>query len=133
MNLEIKNKLVQRACEVRKHSYSPYSNFAVGAALLTPDNKIFTGTNVENAVYPVGICAERAAVAKAVSEGEKEFIAIAIVGSSAISPCGSCRQVLYEFNPKMLVILADEKGEIEHEIILEKLLPLGFGPKDLMS
>ncbi len=97
-----KTELVKLAVEARENSYSPYSHFCVGAALLTADGKVFTGCNVENAAYSPTICAERTAVVKAVSEGAREFKAIAVVGGEGeitdfCTPCGVCRQVLSEF------------------------------------
>src|SRR5574342_552686 len=90
-------ELAARAAEARQWAYAPYSNYPVGAALLTASGKIYDGVNVENAAYPDSICAERTAVFKAVSEGEREFTAIAVSGAEGITPCGSCRQVLAEF------------------------------------
>ena len=95
---EKKQELADLAVEMRKRSYIPYSHYAVGAALLTKNGKIFTGCNIENAAYPVTVCAERTAIFKAVSEGEKEFEAIAIATEDGLGyPCGSCRQVMAEY------------------------------------
>lgn len=104
-------ELIKRATEVKQNSYSPYSNYKVGAALLSNSGKIYLGTNVENASYGLSICAERSAVSSAVSAGERNFKAIAIVTDSEklASPCGACRQVLIEFNPEMYVILSNGK------------------------
>ena len=121
----MKQKLIEEACEVRKKAYCPYSNFAVGAALLTSSGKIFTGVNIENIAYPSGICAERSAISCAVSAGERDFVSIAISSKTGVSPCGFCRQVLYEFNPKLHVILVDREGNITAETTLEELLPMG--------
>lgn len=128
---EIRQKLIRAARVARKRAYAPYSHYAVGAALLTTSGKVFTGVNVENAVYPTGTCAERVAVFKAVSEGEREFEAIAVVTSNGGSPCGSCRQVLAEFGLDTVVLLANEKGQLLYETTLAELLPHAFGPKDL--
>jgi len=119
--------LIQKALEARKHSYSPYSHFAVGAALETEDGKIFTGTNVENASYGLTICAERSALVKAVSEGARKFKRIVIVTDMdpPASPCGMCRQMLMEFSPKLVVLLANPKGKVE-ESTLDTLLPRAF-------
>jgi cytidine deaminase len=122
--------LVQQAREVRKRAYAPYSNYQVGAALLGASGQIYTGCNVENAVYPVVICAERAAVVKAVSEGERDFVAIAVVTRDGGSPCGSCRQVLSEFSPAIVVLIADEAGNVR-ETTVSALLPDHFGPQNL--
>lgn len=108
MNEKIIKKLMQEAKKVRANSYSPYSNYSVGAALLTKEGKIFTGTNVENASYGASICAERAAVLKAVSEGYKNFEAILLYSNSGGVPCGMCLQVLAEFNPEMSIISTND-------------------------
>lgn len=130
----IKN-LIRDAIEGMKHAYTPYSNYCVGAALLTSSQKIYTGCNIENASYGPTNCAERTAIFKAISEGERNFAAIAIVGgkngmlTDYFPPCGVCRQVMREFvDPtKFLVIVA--KSVEEYQIFfLEELLPLGFGP-----
>jgi cytidine deaminase len=104
--------LVAAACEVRRQSYSPYSGFRVGAALLSASGRVFTGTNVENASFGLSLCAERAAVVRAVAEGERDFVAIAICadGEAPTSPCGACRQFLLEFGGDLEVILAGERG-----------------------
>jgi cytidine deaminase len=130
---EIREKLVQAAIQARQWAYVPYSNYAVGAALLTASGRIYDGVNVENAAYPTTICAERVAVFKAVSEGERQFTAIAVVTTNGGSPCGSCRQVLAEFGLETLVLIADENGEILHEAEVGDLLPGAFQPRDLKS
>ncbi len=122
--------LIEKAREARMRAYAPYSNYSVGAALLTTDGKVFTGCNVENAVYPLGLCAERVAIFKAVSEGHRDFLAIAIVTKNGGSPCGSCRQVMHEFAPEMRVIIADETGRVRETTVAE-LLPDSFGASDL--
>jgi cytidine deaminase len=122
--------LVKQAREVRKRAYAPYSNYQVGAALLGASGQIYTGCNVENAVYPEVICAERSAVVKAVSEGERDFVAIAVVTRDGGSPCGACRQVLSEFSPDILVLIADEEGNVR-ETTVSALLPDFFGPQNL--
>ena len=98
--------------------------------MLTASGEVFTGCNVENAVYPAALCAERVAVTKAVSEGHREFVAIAVATRNAGSPCGICRQVMYEFAPDLHVILVDDE-DIRAEYTLRDLLPDGFGPADL--
>lgn len=125
-------ELVMQAEQAMELAYAPYSGFKVGAALLTKNGKVFTGCNIENASFSPTICAERTAVAKAVSEGEREFAAIAVVGGKdgAITgicpPCGVCRQVLSEFcDGDMPVYLGKGKGEFE-TVKLKNLLPLGF-------
>ncbi len=128
---EIRRQLVRTAMEARQRAYAPYSQFPVGAALLAASGRMFTGVNVENAAYPTGICAERVAVFKAVTDGERSFQAVAVVSSNGASPCGSCRQVLSEFGLETLVIIANETGNILKEISVADLLPGAFGPSDL--
>jgi len=131
ITIDQRNQLIARAIQIRERAYAPYSGYAVGAALLTENGKIFTGVNVENAAYPASICAERTAVFKAVSEGEKAFIAIAVATENAGSPCGSCRQVLSEFGLDMLVYMVDPEGNIREEATVQELLPFAFQPSDL--
>ena len=128
---ELRGTLIQTAIEARKWAYAPYSNYPVGAALLTASGRIYDGVNVENAAYPSTICAERVAVFKAVSEGERDFEAIAIVTENAGSPCGSCRQVLAEFGLEITVLLADTAANLVEEIALGDLLPQAFTSKKL--
>lgn len=125
-------ELVSMAKEAMEHAYAPYSHFKVGAALLAKDGRVFKGCNIENASYGATNCAERTAIFKAVSEGVREFEAIAIVASSGAyaSPCGICRQVLFEFLPKGKVILdSDEKGMATFSV--QELLPFGFRGEDI--
>lgn len=117
----------------RSQAYAPYSNYNVGSALLTESGKVYSGSNVENAAYPDSICAERVAVFKAVSEGERDFQAIAVVTSDGGSPCGSCRQVLFEFSPRALVLIANEAGNVVQEASVTDLLPGAFGPGNLQA
>jgi cytidine deaminase len=133
-----RSALVKLALEAREYSYSPYSKFRVGAALLTKSGKIYSGCNIENAGYSSSNCAERTAFFKAVSEGEKEFKAIAIVGGTAkgqldyCAPCGVCRQVMMEFcDYEAFEIILGKSEEEYQSFTLEELLPLGFGPKNL--
>ena len=123
---EMRAKLVEIALHTRQWAYAPYSNYPVGAALLTGSGKIYEGVNVENAAYPSGMCAERIAVFKAISEGERELSAIAVVTANGGPPCGGCRQVLAEFSPDLVVIIADEEGNVRHELSLKELLPAAF-------
>ncbi|MDI6601709.1 MAG: cytidine deaminase [Thermoanaerobacteraceae bacterium] len=126
-----KRELLAIAEKAKEMAYVPYSGFRVGAALLTREGKIYTGCNVENASYGATCCAERVAIFKAVSEGYKEFEAIAISGGSKFTyPCGICRQVLVEFNPDMLVIVGDSNDDYR-EYKASSLLPEFFGPKEL--
>ena len=124
---EQKIDLVKIASQVRKWAYTPYSNYKVGAAVLTDSGRIYDGVNIENAAFPVTICAERNAIFKAVSNGERKFQAIAIVTKDGGMPCGSCRQVMAEFSPEMVVIVANDKGKITTEKKLSDLLPYAFG------
>ena len=128
---EQRRKLIQAAQEARRWAYVPYSKYPVGAALLSASGKIYDGVNVENAAYPTGICAERVAVFKAVSEGEREFIAIAVVTDNGGSPCGSCRQVISEFGLETIVVIADARGQVVLETTIADLLPGAFRPEHL--
>jgi cytidine deaminase len=128
---ELRKKLIELAQEARLQAYVPYSNYQVGAALVTPSGKFFTGCNVENAAYPTSLCAERVAIFKAVSEGEREFTALAVVTSNGGTPCGSCRQVLAEFGLDTVVLIADAQGKLHQETSVAELLPGAFGPGDL--
>ncbi|MFW6022755.1 MAG: cytidine deaminase [Halanaerobiaceae bacterium] len=132
MNSEEILELINIAKEARKYSYSPYSDFPIGAALLTNDGDVFTGTNVENASYGLTNCAERTAIFKAVSEGFKKFKAIAIVADTErpVPPCGTCRQVIQEFGNDINVIMANLKGDYQCYTI-NKLLPAAFERKDM--
>jgi cytidine deaminase len=130
MDERSKKELVTRAMQARERAYAPYSNYKVGAALLGKSGTVYTGCNVENAVYPLVICAERTAVVKAVSEGEREFSAIAVATGNGGSPCGSCRQTLREFGADILVLIADVTG-VWRETTIGELLPDSFGPADL--
>ena len=122
-----KQELCRKAVEMQNFSYVPYSNFPVGAALECSDGTVFTGCNVENAAYGSTICAERTAIVKAVSEGHRDFVRIAIAGKSKdfCVPCGSCRQVMMEFSPEMEVICLNGAGESK-TFALRELLPYGF-------
>ena len=128
---EKRQELIEVARQARQWAYAPYSHYAVGAAVLTTSDRIYDGVNVENAAYPTGICAERVAVFKAVSQGERKFVAVAVVTDNGGTPCGSCRQVLSEFGQDTLVLLADSQGRLLSETLLSDLLPGAFGPKDL--
>ena len=128
LSKEERQSLIKAANEVRGNAYVPYSHYPVGAALRTKSGRVFTGVNVENAAYPTTICAERTAVFKAVSEGEREFDAIAVVTDNGGSPCGSCRQVLAEFGLDTIVLIADGNGKLVKEMTLAELLPEAFTP-----
>lgn len=131
-------KLIKCAFEAQKNSYAPYSNFNVAAALLCSSGKIYTGVNVEDASYRAGICAERNAIFHAIAEGERHFIAIAIVGglngvvTDYCPPCGVCRQGMREFaNPKNFLVIMAKTPNDYIEKTLEELLPMSFGPDNL--
>lgn len=131
-------EIIRAALDARKKAYAPYSKFYVGAALLTQNNKIFTGCNIENSSYGATNCAERTAIFKAISEGEKEFSSIAIAGGgesdpdSYAFPCGICRQVMREFtNPKEFRVIVATSEENYKVYTLEQLLPDSFGPENL--
>lgn len=128
---EIRQRLIGQATQARQQAYAPYSNYQVGAALLTRGGDTFSGANIENAAYPTSMCAERVAIYKAVSEGQREFLAIAVVTENGGSPCGSCRQVLAEFGLDIIVLIADVAGNILQETTVAGLLPGAFGPADL--
>ena len=128
---ELRQKLVDAALQARQWAYAPYSAYQVGAALLTSSGRVYDGVNVENAAYPTSMCAERVAVFKAVSEGERQFEAIAVATSNGGTPCGSCRRVLSEFGLEMLVLVVDGEGKIVQEATLSDLLPGAFKPSDL--
>lgn len=125
------NTLAQHAIQASEKAYAPYSHYRVGAALLATDGTIYTGCNVENAAYPACICGERTALVKAVSEGARTFTAIAVATSNGGSPCGLCRQMLFEFAPDLIVITVDFSGAVRRTQRLRDLLVDGFGPRDL--
>lgn len=131
------SELMAAAQAARERSYSPYSHFCVGAALLTASGKVYTGCNIENAAYTPTVCAERTAFFKAVSEGERAFEALAIVGGKAgetsdfCAPCGVCRQVIAEFCPKNFKILLGNPEKFK-AYTLEELLPFSFTPDNLL-
>ncbi len=123
-------ELVTQAIAARKRAYAPYSHYKVGAALLGKSGKVYLGCNVENASYGHTICAERTAFVKAVSEGEKEFEAIAVVTRNGGSPCGACRQVMVEFAPELTIYIADKNGDYR-TTTMNELLPDSFTPEHL--
>lgn len=138
LNENRKRELIAIAMEQLKYTYAPYSNFKVGAVLVTKEGKIYKGCNIENAAYTPTNCAERTAFFKAVSEGEREFEAIIIVGgqngvvTDYTTPCGVCRQVMMEFcNPDEFKIIIAKNENDYKEYSLKQLLPMGFGPDNL--
>jgi cytidine deaminase len=132
MDKDILQKLIEMAIQARQWAYAPYSNYAVGSVVLTDSGKIYEGVNIENAAYPTGICAERVAIFKAVSEGERRFKAIVISTKNGGSPCGSCRQVMAEFGLDAEVICTDENGKITLESTVGDMLPGAFTPGHLI-
>jgi len=124
-------QLVEVAIAATRHAYIPYSNYPVGAALRALDGTVYSGCNVENASYPVTICGERTALVKAVSEGQREFDLLVVATRNGGSPCGMCRQMLYEFAPNLRVITVDMDGNIHNDALLNDLLSDGFGPDRL--
>ena len=127
MNKKTLEKAVKMALEVRKNAYAPFSNFAVGAAIITKDGSIFTGVNVENSSFGATNCAERTALFSAITAGQRDFEAIVIasvLNGKAVFPCGICRQVLADFNPKMRVILVNsDTKQIEQDLLLSNIFP----------
>ena len=125
-------KLVAAARVARENAYAPYSKYRVGAAAMAKSGKVYTGCNIENAAFPSGLCAERVAIFKAVSEGEREITAIAVVTSNLGSPCGACRQVLSEFaSDDALIVLAQARGNRRKKFSMKQILPDRFGPEHL--
>jgi cytidine deaminase len=128
-----KQALIDLANTARQRAYAPYSHYPVGAALRTKTGRLFTGVNVENAAYPQTMCAERVAIFKAVSEGEKEFEVITVVTDNGGSPCGGCRQVMAEFGLDTIILLADGNGKLVKQTTVRELLPEAFTPEQLKS
>lgn len=124
-------ELIKAAIEAREYAYTPYSNYKVGAALLTTSGTIYRGCNIENAAYTPTNCAERTAIFKAVSEGDTDFTAIAVVTADGGPPCGVCLQVMREFAPHLTVVIGNLKGEYQ-VFKLGDLLPQSFGPENLL-
>jgi cytidine deaminase len=125
-----RERLIQASLEARTRAYAPYSQYKVGAALLGRSGQIYTGANVENAVYPLTTCAERTAIASAVSAGERDFVALAVATENGGTPCGSCRQTLREFAADAVILIADAAGHYR-ETTLKELLPQSFSAQDL--
>ncbi len=129
---EERRSLIDLAREASRRAYAPYSKYQVGAVLRTKSGRIFTGCNIENAAYPTGTCAERVAVFKAVSEGEREFDVMAVVTPNGGTPCGACRQVLAEFGLDTVVLIANGLGEFVLETTVGELLPGAFTPENMI-
>lgn len=129
---EYRKILIDTARQYLKNSYSPYSNYPVGAAVLAEDGLVYGGTNIENSAHPSGLCAERVAINKAISEGNRRILAVAVVTRNAGAPCGACRQVMREFaSLEIPIILTTIDDGFEEEFTLGDLLPRSFGPEDL--
>lgn len=133
-----KKYLIRQAFFAMENAYAPYSKFRVGAAILAASGKIYTGCNVESCSFPAGICAERTALVKAVSEGEREFLALAVVSSGSAredytSPCGICRQMLLEFCADSMPVVMAKSEDDYIEVTLGTLIPLGFSPAKLLE
>lgn len=126
------DELVAAARAARRNAYVPYSHYAVGAAVLAKSGKVYAGCNVENAAYPTSLCAERVAIVKAVSEGERELVALVVVTSNGGSPCGACRQVFSEFaEDDAVILLATTRGNRRKKFTMKQILPDRFGPEHL--
>jgi len=124
-------QLIAQAITALQRAYAPYSGYPVGAAVLADDGRVYTGCNIENAVYPLTICAERVAITKAISEGAQRILAVAVATANGGTPCGACRQVMQEFGaPAMPVFIARTDGSYRQRT-LEALLPEGFSAADL--
>ena len=123
--------LIEAAWQAAQRAYAPYSKFAVGAALATRSGRIVTGCNVENASLGLTVCAERAAVCRAVAKGEREFVTLVVCAPSGVLPCGSCRQVLHEFSPDLEVVAVNPQREVTAKRYLRDLLPESFDSSSL--
>jgi cytidine deaminase len=128
-----KNDLIDKAIQIRERAYVPYSKFQVGAALVTKSGKVYTGCNIENAAYPVSLCAERVAIFKAISEGETEFVEMAVAADTErpVPPCGSCRQVMSEFFHSDMNIHLTNLNANTMTVKMDELLPFSFQKSDM--
>jgi cytidine deaminase len=133
METDLRHQLINLALQARQWAYAPYSHYTVGAVVLTDSGKIYDGVNIENAAYPTGICAERVAIFKAVSEGERRFKTIVVATENGGSPCGSCRQVMAEFGLETEVLVVDATGKVTLETTVGSLLPGAFTPDQLFQ
>jgi len=125
-------ELVSAALEVQKNAYAPYSNFKVAAALLCADGEVITGINMESSSYGLSVCAERNTIATAVAKGKKDFIAMAVISRNGVTPCGACRQVIFDICGDIDIVLGDENGNIKDTTTMKVLLPKAFSQKDLV-
>ncbi len=131
ININKQNELINAAMKVRGNAYAPYSNFQVAAALLCADGEIITGINMESSSYGLSVCAERNTIATAVAKGKKDFIALAVISRSGVTPCGACRQVIFDICGDIDIILSDGNGNIQDTTTTKVLLPMAFSHKDL--
>ncbi|MEA3501091.1 MAG: cytidine deaminase [Candidatus Marinimicrobia bacterium] len=131
MNKTTIDLLIKKAIQARKNSHSPYSNFKVGAALLGKSGKIFVGTNVESSSYGLTVCAERNSIAAGIVRGEKKFSTLVIVSEDGVTPCGACRQVIYDICGNIEVVLVNKKGKIVNTVTSKELLPFAFSNNNL--
>jgi len=131
ININKQNELINAAMKVRENAYAPYSNFQVAAALLCADGEIVTGINMESSSYGLSVCAERNTIATAVAKGKKDFIAMAVISRSGVTPCGACRQVIFDICGDIDIILGDGNGNIQDTTTMKVLLPKAFSHKDL--
>ncbi len=125
-------ELVSAALDVQKNAYAPYSNFKVAAALLCADGEVITGINMESSSYGLSVCAERNTIATAVAKGKKDFIAMAVISRNGVTPCGACRQVIFDICGDIDIVLGDENGNIKDTTTMKVLLPKAFSQKDLV-
>ena len=131
ININKQNELIDAAMKVRGNAYAPYSNFQVAAALLCADGEIITGINMESSSYGLSVCAERNTIATAVAKGKKDFIAMAVISRNGVTPCGACRQVIFDICGDIDIILSDGNGNIQDTTTMKVLLPMAFSHKDL--
>ena len=131
ININKQNELINAAMKVRENAYAPYSNFQVAAALLCADGEIVTGINMESSSYGLSVCAERNTIATAVAKGKKDFIAMAVISPGGVTPCGACRQVIFDICGDIDIILGDGNGNIQDTTTMKVLLPKAFSHKDL--
>ena len=131
ININKQNELINAAMKVRENAYAPYSNFQVAAALLCADGEIITGINMESSSYGLSVCAERNTIATAVAKGKKDFIAMAVISPNGVTPCGACRQVIFDICGDIDIILGDGNGNIQDTTTMKVLLPKAFSHKDL--
>jgi len=131
ININKQNELIDAAMKVRENAHAPYSNFQVAAALLCADGEIITGINMESSSYGLSVCAERNTIATAVAKGKKEFIAMAVISRNGVTPCGACRQVIFDICGDIDIVLGDGNGNIQDTTTMKVLLPKAFSHKDL--